>query len=83
MLENATPRHRSGSNNGADFSADKKKEEDWDDEKNDSDLQFLVDMGFNWKEAKSCYLDADKNVEKAAAMLSSAMEERERAKKRG
>ena len=83
MPENATPRHRSGSNNGADFSADKKKEEDWDDEKNDSDLQFLVDMGFNWKEAKSCYLDADKNVEKAAAMLSSAMEERERAKKRG
>ena len=82
MPENATPRHRTGSKNGADFSADKKKEEDWD-EKNDSDLEFLIDMGFNWTEAKSCYLDADKNVEKAAAMLSSAMEERERAKKRG
>ena len=59
----------------------KKKEEDWDDG-NDSDLQFLVDMGFDWKEAKSCYLDADKNVEKAAAMLSSATEEREKAKKK-
>ena len=82
MQANSTPRHRSGSKQGADFSADRKKEEDWD-EGNDSDLQFLIDMGFDWKEAKSCYLDADKHVEKAAAMLSSAMEERERAKKRG
>ena len=79
--DNATPRHRTGSHHNADFSADKKKEEDWDDG-NDSDLQFLVDMGFDWKEAKSCYLDADKNVEKAAAMLSSATEEREKAKKK-
>ena len=79
----STPRHRSvaADNAGvADFSADKKKMEEWD-EGNDTDLQYLVDMGYNWREAKACYMDADLNVEKAAAMLSSALEERERAKK--
>jgi hypothetical protein len=81
----STPRHRpaaAAADNGgvADFSADKKKMEEWD-EGNDTDLQYLVDMGYNWKEAKACYLDADLNVERAAAMLSSAREERDRAKK--
>ena len=79
----STPRHRSAAadNDGvADFSADKKKMEEWD-EGNDTDLQYLVDMGYNWREAKACYMDADLNVAKAAAMLSSALEERERAKK--
>ena len=82
---NSTPRHRSAAavaDNGgvADFSVDKKKMEEWD-EGNDTDLQFLVNMGYNWREAKACYIDADLNVEKAIAMLSSALEERERAKK--
>ena len=79
----STPRHRpAAADNGgvADFSADQKKMKDWD-EGNDTDLQYLVDMGYNWKEAKACYLDADLDVERAAAMLSSAREERERAKK--
>lgn len=81
----STPRHRpaaAAADNGrvADFSADQKKMEEWNDD-NDTDLQFLVNMGYNWREAKACYLDADLNVERAAAMLSSALEERERAKK--
>ena len=81
----STPRHRpapAAVDNGgvADFSADKKKMEEWNDD-NDTDLQFLVNMGYNWREAKACYLDADLNVERAAAMLSSALEERKRAKK--
>ena len=81
----STPRYRpapAAVDNGgvADFSADKKKMEEWNDD-NDTDLQFLVNMGYNWREAKACYLDADLNVERAAAMLSSALEERKRAKK--
>ena len=66
----------------ADFAADQKKCEEWNDG-NDTDLQHLVEMGYNWQKAKACYLDADLDVERAAAMLSSAMEDAEPPKKKG
>ena len=46
----------------------------------EQDLKTLVAMGYKPKEAKRCYFDAGRDINKALIMLMSASEARERAK---
>ena len=48
---------------------------------NEKDIDMLESMGFDREEARLCYVDACRDLEKAASMLLSALEARQRTEK--